>query len=403
MTLFRKPLLRFFGSVSRVASGIRSDILTRADQPRTGVSMMGMYRMGATSPGSSKLLGAQFLHSEIPLRIARCLKQLHDLPYDMSRLHGIQRVCSLYENIFDVVSGFPLPKTESDARIFSLELQKHLQYPGLRTVMFISLSVMDVRDNILALQSPQDRAYEDELLKQFLDDFYIGRIGMRMLVAQQIGLYTGPPSFVGVIDPRCDVVAIIEQAIADATAICMAEHGVCPPVAVLPTHHLPGDSEIDDLFTYVPGHLHSMVFEILKNSMHAVVKFHSDGLSHSKELPTIEIVITLGTEDITIKIADRGGGVARDAVDLIMNYTYSTSDCPTTDFAEQMPEVSELDMPLKGLTFGPLAGLGYGLPMTKLFARYFGGDMEVVSVDGHGFDVFLYLSRIEHEELLDIR
>lgn len=40
----------------------------------------------------------------------------------------------------------------------------------------------------------------------------------------------------------------------------------------------------------------------------------------------------------------------------------------------------------KGLQvgLGTIAGLGYGLPMSRLYARYFGGSLDLFSLDGWG-------------------
>jgi len=40
---------------------------------------------------------------------------------------------------------------------------------------------------------------------------------------------------------------------------------------------------------------------------------------------------------------------------------------------------------------GTIAGLGYGLPLSRLYAKYFGGSLELLSLDGWGSDVFLKL------------
>lgn len=42
----------------------------------------------------------------------------------------------------------------------------------------------------------------------------------------------------------------------------------------------------------------------------------------------------------------------------------------------------------------PLAGLGYGLPLARLYAQYFNGDIELVNEEGRGVDAFVRLNRL---------
>jgi pyruvate dehydrogenase kinase 2/3/4 len=49
----------------------------------------------------------------------------------------------------------------------------------------------------------------------------------------------------------------------------------------------------------------------------------------------------------------------------------------------------------------PIAGFGYGLPLSRLYARYFGGDLSLTSMEGLGTDAYLHLSAIgDREECL---
>jgi len=52
-----------------------------------------------------------------------------------------------------------------------------------------------------------------------------------------------------------------------------------------------------------------------------------------------------------------------------------------------------------GLSAGnlPMHGLGYGLPLSRLYARYFRGDIKISSVDGYGTDVYVYLQRLSEK------
>lgn len=43
---------------------------------------------------------------------------------------------------------------------------------------------------------------------------------------------------------------------------------------------------------------------------------------------------------------------------------------------------------------GPMAGLGFGLPISRIYSRYFGGSLEIKNIPGYGCDVFLRIPNI---------
>lgn len=66
---------------------------------------------------------------------------------------------------------------------------------------------------------------------------------------------------------------------------------------------------------------------------------------------------------------------------------YTTAKTPMLD-----PNFSQSDFK------APLAGFGYGLPLSRLYAKYFGGDLKLISMEGYGTDAYLHLARLSDSE-----
>ncbi|KZT62414.1 hypothetical protein CALCODRAFT_414237, partial [Calocera cornea HHB12733] len=215
-----------------------------------------------------------------------------------------------------------------------------------------------------------------EEIGKWLDRFYLSRIGIRFLIGQHIALNTQPvtPDHVGIICKHANVHDIVSEAVDNARFICEEHYGLFkgPQVDLICDEHL--------VFPYVPGHLNHICFELLKNSLRATIEKH--GTDH-RHLPPIKIIATAGQEDITIKISDEGGGIPRSAVPLIWTYMYTTMHNQALD-----DDFGESDFR------APMAGFGYGLPLSRLYARYFGGDLQLISLDGYGTDVYIHLNKL---------
>lgn len=146
----------------------------------------------------------------------------------------------------------------------------------------------------------------------------------------------------------------------------------------------------------VPLHLYYIVFELMKNAMRATIETHARTRG-GDDLPPITVRVVLGRENLSIKIADQGGGVPQSKLEHLFHYLYSTAPKPRKSQSGSGP----------GLNTGPstpFAGYGYGLPISRLYARYFLGDLFLFSADGWGTDACVHLkaSTDQASELLPV-
>lgn len=231
--------------------------------------------------------------------------------------------------------------------------------------------------------------YLNSPLNQFLDRFYMSRIGIRMLIGQTIAINQQSQKnmqnddYVGIICLHCNIKEIIQDAI-DAARFACEEHFNIMEVPKVKLYCPP-----DLTFRYVPGHLVHMLFETLKNSLRATIEHHSK-LNSGVDLddikyPPIKIIVAKGDEDITIKISDEGGGIPRSAMPLIWTYFYTSAEKQIQD-----DDLHDFNSNYKV----PFMGLGVGLPHSRLYARYFSGDLKVISMEGYGTDAYLHLNRL---------
>lgn len=155
---------------------------------------------------------------------------------------------------------------------------------------------------------------------------------------------------------------------------------------------------------YVPVHLEYILTEILKNSFRATVE-HRNKHGRSGPLPPVIITISppqsipLGGPEkkatyLSMRIRDQGGGVQPSNLERIFSYAFTTAgrganqDSDSDDggpYAAQHVGGSAAisggsgnsdsglfgEIASKGIQtgMGTIAGLGYGLPMSRLYAK----------------------------------
>ncbi|POS86109.1 pyruvate dehydrogenase kinase-like protein, partial [Erysiphe pulchra] len=403
--------------------------------PATGVSLRQMVQFGERPSVGTLFRASQFLSEELPIRLAHRVQELQELPDGLNEMPSIQKVRDWYAQSFEEITSLPKPRLTKDTRDrlirpwnFNNKTSKILaevtKNPSVKSGQYSSspqdytgnssgsqsdvkriastrryFAIVDdseswppelydfnrrfgatlntikrrhdsvvttVAQGVLEYKRKRQRILIDNKIQAFLDRFYMSRIGIRMLIGQHIALtdqsHTSDPTYVGIICTKTNVRDLAEEAIDNARFVCEDHYGlfeapkvqlVCPP---------------DLNFMYVPGHLSHMLFETVKNSLRAVVERYGQ---EKTDFPVTKVVVAEGKEDITIKISDEGGGIPRSAIPLVWTYLYTTVDkTPNLD-----PDFDKNDFK------APMAGFGYGLPISRLYARYFGGDLKLISME----------------------
>ncbi|KAF9428672.1 hypothetical protein BGZ94_001504 [Podila epigama] len=429
-------------------------------------SLLGLGRSGSNEQGSSphsletNLQVARYARQELPVRLARLIKATQRLPFIVGTNPYIKNVYKLYYDSFQTITNSTEAQhihTKDDLDKFANVLQG-LVYSHADVVPMLSQGFQECKKYM----SKAD-------IKVFLDGMIHARIGIRLIAEQVISLReqrdhqvedndkepsgrggnnTKKEDFmVGVVHTGLKPAELIRTCASFVQELCDVNYGSSPEVII--------NGHTDAQITYVPVHLEYILCELLKNAVRATVEhskkmgrsalnpfgesFHrtastsfpassqksnrstvvvdGDG-SHvedeTKKMnefghPPVEVTIAQGDHEVTIRIRDQGGGISRENLDSIFDYSFTT----VKQENENSLDAGEGDSPygvdsiFKGVSRlamqaglgGPIAGLGFGLPLTRIYTQYFGGDMHLISLQGHGCDVFVKLKQID--ETLD--
>ncbi|KAI4267353.1 MAG: hypothetical protein LQ337_008394, partial [Flavoplaca oasis] len=291
----------------------------------------------------SLLSSANFTLSLLPIRLAHRIQALRNLPFIVvSNPH----IASIYANYTHSLSTL-LPWQER--RITTLEeevkftaVMADLVATHSNTIPTLARGFLECRRYI----SPGD-------VTRFLDEHLRARIGTRLIAEQHIALHlssqphnhtynhgspsspqtTDPSSCIGVIDTALHPAHTINHCSSTVSEICELKYGVRSGLII--------NGQTNATITHVPTHLEYIITELLKNAFRATVE-------SGKEREPIEVTIAASPADeassvgatepsndsaasgsssipgVTIRIRDRGGGIAPDVLPNIWAYSFTT-------------------------------------------------------------------------------
>ncbi|CAG5153672.1 uncharacterized protein ALTATR162_LOCUS3279 [Alternaria atra] len=322
------------------------------------------------------------------------------------------------------------------------EVMADLVQTHANTISILARGFLEARKYI----SPKD-------VTRFLDEHLRARIGTRLIAEQHLSLHFSSqphceimhdvdenPGYIGVIDTRLRPARIVDHCANVVGEICELKYGVRPTIVIN------GEPEYE--FAHIPVHLEYIITELLKNAFRATVEsgmerepievtiaplpelLPEDARSERSEdirnekidnedqgnvdqvsqrftghnsptsPPSDSNILPLkhSTPGVTIRIRDRGGGISPDNLAHIWDYSFTTfNDAQATstlsggnNSANGMDALNAFSG-AGGDGVNSLAGLGYGLPLGRAYAEYFGGGIAVQSLWGWGTDVYLSL------------
>ncbi|GAA5937487.1 hypothetical protein JCM10213_007255 [Rhodosporidiobolus nylandii] len=388
------------------------------------------------------LASAERTRVELLAGLARRVSQHLSLPFLPATNPSLSKVHNLYSSAFFNLSTVPSIKTLADndklCRVMSQMVEEHRDNIPL-----------------LAKGFKESRKYlPDAVITNFLDRAIRNRISLRLIAEQHLSLSAAslpslrpsngttslpsppadkdpriepsarPPSSslaagrVGVLDLQLNPHDLISTCAEYVTLLCESTYGVSPGYRI---EGAPASMTVGG----VGSHLEYIMTELLKNAFRATVehtvpkkeehdpdefRFEDTPHAHMMKSDFPEVVITIGAVPgaLTIRIRDRGGGIPPENVNNVFSYAFTSVPLlPDPDSDPDSPGLygSTGNAGYYGgvgggphggestlqTSVGTLAGLGFGLPLSRIYAQYFGGSLDLVSMYGWGCDQYLVL------------
>ncbi|EME81602.1 uncharacterized protein MYCFIDRAFT_32163 [Pseudocercospora fijiensis CIRAD86] len=373
------------------------------------ISLRQLTFFGRTLTEKRLIESANYVRVELPTRIAHRLRNIQMLPYTAVTNQHISQVYALYHAAFERFRKVPEVRTLEDnhryCELLKLTLNEHLA-----VIPQLAIGILEIQDSISS----------DEC-DRFMINLLRSRISRRTIAEQHLALThtfhslwhfpgkstTSPDDeFVGEIFLKCNAKEVVEKCAKMARELCSQAYGshVAIPDIVLQGH-------LDTTFPYVPSHLEYIIGELLRNSIQAAVE--QRGL---EKPPPIEVLICGTAQHAIIRVSDQGGGIDRDILPYLWSFAKGPRRNTRLHNLGQVPKLAgtmqelrpspadESHVPKKrdsSLTTlserPPDLKLGMGLPMSKIYAEYWAGSLEVHSLEGYGCDAFLQINRLGNQ------
>lgn len=369
------------------------------ERPPRPLTINQMVQYGRLMSKQKVLQSANHVAEELTIRFAHRIRQMQITPY---RLMGHPALLDTYEQYvdsFEMLRHLGIVKT--------LEDNEKLMEMGRKLLLKHTLVVTNVLRGVREIfnsgaYKPEDLATLDQLTRSMMSS----RLSRRVLVKQHAALFEAwstqknealhmDDSIVGVVKLTCCVKEALVEVEPRAKASLADLYGVA--ITDMPDIVLEGSSaDIEEQFPYLWPHFEFVFGELIYNSLEACLR------NNVKDPITVTVSVT--PDFVMARISDRGGGVPAEDLANLWSFTKRKDEgCLTPQalsnhhfFSALFPkeELAQLNLPVdEPAVHRKNIHLGLGLPLSRIYLEYWGGALELHSLDGFGCDALLRVSR----------
>ena len=307
------------------------------------------------------------IYNEIPIRLAKRVTDLNNLPFGLSQNHSINKIREWYLISFEELTQVKCPRTESDILEFKNVIE-NIYNRHSTTLSTISKGLYELQqeNKISDIEAPQ--------IQTFLNKFHKNRTEIRILLEHYMSFFekSKGPNYYGIINLESNTENILHNAINNIQLICDMN-----AINLDLNDIITLDVKNKTIMPTIDHYLYYILFEILKNSVEAI---------RYKSNPSIKIMIKeIDNEWSLIKISDNGSGIKESNIDKIWYYSYTTHPINTTDIIEQT------DFSIKS----PLSGFGYGVPISEIYINFLNSSQHNIKIysNDKGTSVYIFLRK----------
>lgn len=155
---------------------------------------------------------ASFLRRELPVRLARRVIELEQLPEGLHSMRSVQRVREWYEQSFVEIRRSRQPIDAESENEFH-DLLSNVYDRHAPTLITMARGVHELKQHLQGQHGDHFEFGDLTTIHSFLDRFYMSRIGIRILIGQYIELRREPQlqDYVGLINLNTSPAEIFHQ------------------------------------------------------------------------------------------------------------------------------------------------------------------------------------------------